>query len=340
MKLTLYKLSLIYVIILQLSCASLINSKFTSIDVYTSSPVRLLVNSDTLKKSSVFKAIVLQRSKEPMIIKSIVDTATAEFSVKPINSLAYKANIGYAVFGWLALGLYFIDYKKAKRFTYPSQIYLDIDKKSYSSAVPKKLIVNENPKNVIKFTPFRTIDFVNPAIEIVYERRTSNAFSTQFTLLGLLSQNFYDEDKLDGFGYRVGIEERYYHKNMAPSGFYYALEASFMKKDYFSNIVFQKNSEIKDAYGKYDTYEENVLVYKRLFDVNFKLGYQIIIKNFVLDGFVGLGIRHRNVTHQNRSNYEDLMQRPRHPNVHYDKNLEGKRFGISLPLNIRIGYSF
>lgn len=50
--------------------------------------------------------------------------------------------------------------------------------------------------------------------------------------------------------------------------------------------------------------------------------------------------KYKDVLHTDRLKPEDEMEIPRHPNVYYSSNKEGKYWTISLPLNIRIGWIF
>ena len=321
------------------SCASIFNSKNTAIDIYTSKPIELLINGDTLKRSSVFKGIILQRSKDPLKITTFLDSPTTSFIVKPINSLAYKSNIGYAIFGWAVAVPYLVDMKKAKRFTYPSPLYLDIAKGIYDEKLSSEL--NNDKKNVIKFTPLKLTDLVNPSVEVAYERRTSASFSSQFMFSTLLSKSLYGNvESIKGFGYRLAFEKRYYPMNFSPKGLYYAVELDYLKKDYLTEILFSTDKVDEDSCYGYETYWDSVLVNKRLVNLSFKIGYQATVGDFIFDGYLGLGFRYRYVEHQERMNPNDKMQGPRHPNVHHYKNLPGKGLKLNIPFNLRIGYSF
>lgn len=192
-------------------------------------------------------------------------------------------------------------------------------------------------KNIIKITPFKSLDFTNPSFEISYERKTSSKFSTQIMVSKLLSIDLYGSGSKNIEGYRFSLEERFYIDKNSPNREYLAFEFNYLQNSYNNEIQFEDSSANQNDYL---IYFEDVLIKKRLYNFNLKMGYQYLLGNLVLDVFFGLGVRYRDVAHYNRSNYKDIMLGPRHPNIHHYKNLPGKSIGLSLPLNLRIGYRF
>ena len=69
-------------------------------------------------------------------------------------------------------------------------------------------------------------------------------------------------------------------------------------------------------------------------------GTQILMRRFVMDFSLGLGMRFRHIVHEDKIYSGDRMISPRHPNVHYQANSEKKDIALNIPMNIRLGFRF
>lgn len=197
-------------------------------------------------------------------------------------------------------------------------------------------------KNVIKITPFKMLDLSNPAIEMIYERKISLHFSTQFMASYIISNslsNFGDNFSPNNKGYRIALEEKYYLRSTTPKGIYFSLEFNYLSIDYNAIENFGEKN-IYDSLYLNTYYPDSISISKQTYSMNCKIGYQFHIKRFTLDVYGGLGLRYKDVTHNDRIKPEDEMEMPRHPNFYYYKNQEGKYWTIIFPLNVSIGYSF
>lgn len=194
-------------------------------------------------------------------------------------------------------------------------------------------------KNQLKFSPFRLIDPVNPGVELSYERLHGKNFSTQLSVAYMtdpLKAAYYSSFK----GFRLALEEKYFIEN-----------TSFVHKYFSTDIVFCKTT-INDIgrFGIYESsldslarlynYADSFTVHKQTLTLNFKLGFQIIKKHFVIDMCMGVGVKYKDVQHSDRLIPTDKMEIPRHPNVYYYSEKEGKYFTMNIPMNIKIGYIF
>ena len=209
-----------------------------------------------------------------------------------------------------------------------------------------KSLLNHNPNekhsNILKITPLKITGFVNPSIEVSHETRTGKSFSTQFMASYLLPSSVWNlgTGVNPGVkGLRVAVEEKFYLKRSAPLGRYVSVEFNYLKNQYKDIWYFGVANIYADS-TSFNNYPDTFGVKKQTFSFNFKFGHQVIVKRLAFDYYVGFGLKYRDVTHFDRINPSDEMEIPRHPNVHYFKNLEGKSWTVSIPLNLRIGWTF
>lgn len=323
------------------SCATILNSKNKDIRVVTSEATHMVIEEDSLAQNTKFKYISVKRSPEPLSITVYNDSISKTVQVKAKNSLAYWLNLYPSIHLWTG---FIIDTKTQKRYSYPNEVYIDLlaNDNTYQTYRPIDSSVAKYNK-VIKFTPLKLLGLINPSIELVYERRTSPSFSTQIMASYLLPRSvttpgfdFYPDIK----GFRVSIEEKYYIYPTAISGLYFGLEFNYLNNTYRDLSYFSDEPDWLSSYNDTNMYLDNYGIKKQTFSLNAKVGYQYSYDRFVIDLFAGLGIRYRDVSHFDRTNPNDYMEMPRHPNIEYSSNKEGQNWTISIPLNVRLGWIF
>jgi hypothetical protein len=192
-----------------------------------------------------------------------------------------------------------------------------------------------NYNTQVKVSPFRLLDPVHSGIALSYERRYHKKYATQISGMYFTRNNFtraYENYK----GFRFSLEEKYF----LPGGF---------QNEYFSaEVIYQKNkfnyitSFIHDSTVSTPSfvYLDSVQIKRRAAIINLKAGAQFMIKQFVADISVGIGIRFREVVHKDKLYRGDEMLAPRHPNIHYAANREKHDAAFNFPLNIMIGFMF
>lgn len=324
------------------SCATMFNSKTTNLTIITNQPSKLVFENDTLEKLSMNKTLTVNRDKKPLILTAFNDTLSHTVKIQSKNSFAYWLNLYPNLHLWTG---FIIDTKTKKRYTYPKTIYLDLNKKdsTYLTYLPLENPYDEKSSNIFKITPLKFLGTVNPSIEISYERKTGRIFSTQIMASYLFPMTIMDignEFKPNISGFRVSLEEKLYLKKSAPIGPYISFEFNYLKNQYQDVWMFGVENIYSDTTYNYTNYEDTYGINKQTYSFNLKLGYQLITKRLSFDFFGGLGIRYKDVVHFDRINPNDKMEMPRHPNVYYISNKEGKYWTISIPLNVRIGWTF
>ncbi|WP_017258182.1 hypothetical protein [Pedobacter arcticus] len=174
----------------------------------------------------------------------------------------------------------------------------------------------------------------NPAFELSYERRTGQSFSTQLMVSYLLPRTVWDFNRptiINMNGFRTALEEKLYFKKSAPFGPYLGLEFDYLTSRY---------DDIRTFSTSY-SHPDQVSIKKENYSLNFKFGYQLIINRLSFDCFMGFGLRYKNVKHLSTTitNGSDDRE-PRYFNMFYNYSREGKYTVLSMPLNVRVGWTF
>ncbi len=313
------------------------NSKKTSVTIITSNLNNLVIDKDTIKNISTSNSFTFDRDKKPITITTFNDSLTKTVSVKSKNSFAYWLNLYPNVHLWTG---FYIDTKTKKRYTYPKTVYIDLSSNDISYLTYKPF---DNFRNIFKITPLKLVGIVNPSVELSYERKTGHSFSTQLMASYLLPISVMDignDFKPDIKGFRVSLEEKYYFKKSAPLGPYVSFEFNYLNNQYKDVWNFGVKNIYSDTTYNFTNYPDTFGIKKQTYSFNLKFGYQLIVKRLSFDIYGGLGLRYKDVKHFDRINPNDDMEMPRHPNVYYITNLEGKYWTVSIPLNVRIGWTF
>jgi hypothetical protein len=321
------------------SCATLFNSPSENLTIITNEPCKVVVNHDSLKSTDNEHEVTINRSRKSLFISAYNDNKQKDIIVPSCMSFAYWLNV-YST-AWIG---FIIDLNTPKRYAYPSTIYLDMksNKNNYLTIRPLDSILSKC-NNIVKITPLKTIGFTNAGLEISYERKFSNIFSTQFMASWLFPNSTFDSPDYinpNTKGFRGGIEEKYYFKKSAPKGPYISLELNYMNNQYKVLDYFHAKDVNNDPPHDYITYPDTFGIKKQTMSINFKVGYQFIIDHLCIDIYAGLGPRYKNVEHFDRIKPEDVLEVPRHPNIYYITNYPGKYWTLSIPLNVRIGWIF
>lgn len=168
-------------------------------------------------------------------------------------------------------------------------------------------------------------------------------FSTQLSASYYLPTNIYDLEnnfKPNIKGYSFAIEEKYYLNKSTPLGTYLSFEFKYLNNQYKDIWNFGVKNIFYDTTSNFTNYTDTFGIKKQTYSFNLKLGYQLLIKRFAIDFYAGLGLRYKDVKHFDRINPKDEMEMPRHPNLYYITNREGKYWTVSIPINIKIGWTF
>ncbi len=318
------------------SCATLFNTRTQQVHIVTSLPSKIKIDKITsVSIDTIHHAVVTRQKKTPITITATHDSTTKTVTIKPHLSPTFWLNFGTSYgFGFL------IDFTNQRRFVYPKYVYIDMtsDKHVIKSRYQTPAYTLDSMNNILKLTPLKLVGLLNPAIELSYERKTGKHFATQLMVSYLLPgySEGYDEQ---GEGYKIGLEERYYYQTSAMKGFYLAWQIDYMQKKHKSQFIF----EIPDTSLLRISYTEKVDVRKKTFSVAPKIGYQTFYKNrWLIDVYMGIGLRWREVKHFNRARPEDPYANYKNIGLNQTFNEETNaiKWFLFLPMNIRIGWAF
>ena len=106
--------------LLMTSCATLLNSPYKNITIYTTETSEIIYEQETVSTESNKADLTVERKRDPIQITAVTDSLTKTFEVKSKNSFMYWCNI-VSNYG---LGM-FIDKDSPKRYSYPSRIYIN-----------------------------------------------------------------------------------------------------------------------------------------------------------------------------------------------------------------------
>lgn len=315
------------------SCATIFNSRHTTVRVETNKKCSIVLNNDTVVSNKyVFN---VQRSRKSIELAIIHDSVRLHKTIKAKNSLAFWGNLGLGSFYGPLIG-FVIDWKNPKRYTYPRNIYVNIDNRTIAqrmSYVPPPMSVKS--KNIVKWTPLKLIDLSNAGVELSLERKLANKVSIQASAMileNLIFRNLYNTMYEHG-GFKLGLESKYYVHDVFPFGMYISAEASYLNRK--MNQVLNFSHTVNDSIQF--TYPDSVRTQKQTFSLVLKLGFQYVRKRLVLDMYVGVGLRYRNVKHYNKIYKDDLELDDR---LYYCSNCAYKGLSFHIPFNVRVGLLF
>ena len=320
------------------SCATILNTDTTPVNIVTSQASKITVGGDTVLMGSNVE-VEVHRSDQPLQIVAATDSTTKTIAVEPINSTAYWLNLYPNYHFWAG---FLIDRNKMRRYSYPKTIFLDLE--SRDSAYLTYLPWEFQPayqKHVVKITPLKLVGIVHPSVEAQYEYSPGAWFSTQVKAGVVLPGSVWDKHrtvKRDSKGFTLGLEEKLYLQRSAPTGPYIGLEGVYEQIQSTEVWRFGEESWFNDTLQL--NYADTFGVNRQTLSFNLKFGWQVINQRIAVDAYVGLGARYRNVSHSDRLNPAHQMEGTRHPSIHWAALSEGEYWTISFPLNLSIGYTF
>lgn len=319
--------------VLSSSCATVINTKTTQTKVFVNEPVVVILVEDTSAMATEHH-LTLARSQKPVEITLKADSVNKVIEIASRTSPVIWLNL---IFFWPLL---IVDGLSPKAYTYPHRIYVNMQKRGSGYLTYK--VPADDQNNIIKLTPLKIAGLVHPAVELSLERRTGRSFSSSVMFSKLLPGSIFNVEKTlnsQTKGFRAAIEERWYFKKSAPANQYLAAEVDYLKNRYTAVATFT-DGHADPQFPWIHNYLDTIGVNKHTLGFAVKFGYQKIINRFTIDYYVGLGARFRDARHTGRINPDDLMARPRHPNIWYETNREGAYWTTHFPMNIKLGWLF
>lgn len=205
--------------------------------------------------------------------------------------------------------------------------------------------------NAILFAPINLFDFVNPNLQLGYERVLTNKFAIQVEGAWIINhsvENFLIDQAMgikdcdytnEGFKLRGEIKYFFYEGKdfflyLAPEIFYLKNRSGSVSTFRVSDPNFQY-SVPRPAYA--NGYDEFFYNDKEKLGYNLKLGLKTFIgKQFLLEPHLGIGVAYRKSTHIGRENPND----PAYDDFWNSDAKAGNMWVLSVPANIKVGYRF
>ncbi len=192
--------------------------------------------------------------------------------------------------------------------------------------------------NQLQFTPLKLIGWINPGIEVSYERLNGSRWSTQVTgtyllprpLLNIVGVKVDPQKK----GFKIAVEEKFYIRKMEAKGFYVAAAMAYM----YSRNIAEMNFESLALNRSYrDTFE----ITKNNLYFSLQCGYYFTFKRIIVTFSGGFGAQYRNAAYAGRINTEDqFTATPIFIYLPHFYNKAGRSWEGYFPLTMRIGYLF
>lgn len=114
---------LFFCMVLLSSCATILNRTHKTVYITTIQPAKVYINHDTIETDANKIAVEVRRQSKALEFKVIKDSTTKTIKVNSINSLAYWLN---AYPTPLLFTGFVIEKYNPKRYSYPTNIYVDI----------------------------------------------------------------------------------------------------------------------------------------------------------------------------------------------------------------------
>ena len=206
-------------------------------------------------------------------------------------------------------------------------------------------------RNSIIFAPLNLFDFINPSLQIGYERMLNQKIAVQLEGAYILNHSVgnYLIDLANGIkdceytnsGFKIRGEFKYYFSKgnrfrpyLSGELFYLKNKSKVMDTFIVSDTSFIYSSPRIPGYNYYHDF---YTLDKQRFGLNLKIGFKMMVgENFFFEPHIGIGLVYRVSKHYDRENINDelsggFLSLP-------DK--AGNMWLANLPLNLKIGYSF
>lgn len=338
-KLMKHTLLLLALVLLSSSCASIINGKRSNVNIKTSRGTNLVIEGDTLlRDSNQTVYLTVENDRSPLQVTAFDSIRSKPYFIQSKTSATYWLNVFSMPFfftGFLA------DEVIGMKRRYPRNVYIDVDgiNNSYQPYFPMDTALLAR-KNKITFAPLSIVHEYHPAFEFGYERLHKNSFATQVTLGVFRSwdNNYARNSK----GVKVSVEEKYFFRSQTRTRFYSSFVVEHHNKTHEADLNFvtvdsQGNPQWRDG-----QFRQRTTVEKRFYGFTPRFGFQSYLsERLIVEGFFGIGLRHRQVRHRNvlpSARYDSRFGE--WFDIEEDSNRPGKEMGANFDLNFRIGWVF
>ena|GEM_PF-3781133 len=198
-------------------------------------------------------------------------------------------------------------------------------------------------KHQIKFSPFRTVNWFSPGLELSYELGYGK-FSTQLSGAYLIDIFNVVARGSNFAGYRVNLEQKYFHKTFSRKiRNYMSAEVGYNNIDmivyseFIPHNYLDESWQVQEANVYWDYCDMN----RKSITYNVKYGMQFAFNHFTFDIACGIGVMQQNVNCINKRSPNDKLTRTEPEDIITPLfYTEGKYFIFNFPLSFKIGLLF
>ncbi|GHE62955.1 hypothetical protein [Roseivirga thermotolerans] len=314
------------------SCASLFNSRYSTVTIETSEPANFIIDEDTLinKMPGPFTT-VFENTTQPLSIGFFNEQHQTRISILPVRSKLYYLNL----FSPYALG-FLVDELNTKKWEYPRRVYVDLAGGFYTPYLPADSALLISRPNRIALTPLSPVGGQHPGLEISYQHMLSIKHSLQFTYKHFIPFN--SELAKEARGFAATTEVKRFYRNTRNSRFYLSLGYEYLNKTSEASLSFTE----PDGQGDIVVWQLTQIK-KQFHSLTPRWGIEYSLgKRLILDGFAGFGARIRNVEHINPpENLEHFNAQWEWINYNFASNRQVKnQWALNLDLNLKIAWLF
>ncbi len=317
------------------SCATLLNKRQSVITFQTSENVDYVFKGDTLVHENTNKfARVYRNKKQPITLTFINKDYERQINIRPKKVGLYYLNV-FSPY-WLGFG---VDELTRRKWTYPKNVFVNMEKGSYLPYFPMDTSMVLNKPNRLSLTPLAPLGNQHPGIELSYQRALGMKYAAQITYKQFIPAQ--SDLAKNATGFSLGFELKRYYRNTTNSRFYLSANLEYLHKNHEAVLRY---SEPQDFIQQ----EEPVAIWsligieKRFISMVPRFGIEYYLtKRLLVDGYFGVGLRYRNVSHKNTphglvlsATYWEWFD------IEYDSNRPTQSFSANLDLNFKIAYSF
>tara|TARA_R100000005_G_scaffold96660_1_gene85654 strand:- start:1515 stop:2507 length:993 start_codon:yes stop_codon:yes gene_type:complete len=315
------------------SCASVINGRYSQINIKSDEAVNYIYNGDTvINKLNEPIAFVAKNSREPLAVSVFTEEKSKQVYILPRKASVYWLN---------ALSPYFsgflVDEITGKKWEYPRKVFINMDLpgNSYTPYFPMDSTLLYR-KNKIGFNPFSLAMGYHPGIEVAYERLHGNKWATQFSYSHFLSRD--NDFARNSKGYKIILEEKYFFRNKEKMRWYIGLAAEYLYKKHDADIRYYTIPKPGERFY----FKERTRIRKEFTSITPHIGFQhYLTRAFVIETYFGVGLRYRKTTHPLIP--ENYIQQPGFRewfDLSYDSNKMESTLSTNLDFNLRLNWVF
>lgn len=319
------------------SCATVLNSRMSKVSIKSSEPVDYVYEGDTLynRASTPLDAFFVS-AKEPLVLDVFNNTLKGRVVIRSRRPKLYYLNV-FSPY-WVGFAVDELNLNKRK-WDYPRRVFIDLENNFYLPYFPMDSSFIDHNKSRISLTPLSGVGNHNPGIEASFQRNLNFKYSYQLTARSFISAG--SELARNSRGYSIGGELKYFYKNTQNSRFYLSTNIEYFNKKHTANLNFVELDLPNELFPIEDITTSEIRIHKKFYSLTPRFGIEYYLTNrLVLDSFIGIGVRYRDVQHLNAPDLNHISNESGWWDITYNSNREANEFGANLDLNFKIGWHF